>query len=105
MHNLNVGETLACERKPIHKHSQNAIAVKNKDQKVIRHVLEALALFNLFTLMHEYKIYKVSTTISGEKRKAPEGTWVPDGSIEIPCKYSLYGLVIHKTFVRDELRR
>ena len=26
--------------------------------------------------MQEWKIYKVSTTVYGEKRKAPEGTWV-----------------------------
>ena len=33
-----VGETLICEREPINKHGQNAIAVKNKDQQVIGHV-------------------------------------------------------------------
>ena len=73
MYNLNVGETLACERKPIHKHSQNAIAVKNKDQKVIRHVLEALALFNLFTLMHEYKFTKSAQPYPVRSEKLQKG--------------------------------
>ena len=44
-----VGETLIREREITNKHSQNATAVKNKDQQVIRHVLEALAS-KLFTL-------------------------------------------------------
>ena len=55
--------------------------------------------------MQEWKIYKVSATISGEKRKAPDGDWVLGGGIEIPCIYFLYGPVIHKTFVGKELRR
>ena len=52
--------------------------------------------------MQEWKIYKVSLTISNVKRKAPEGTWVLGGGIEIPCKYFLYGPVIHKKIVRKE---
>ena len=35
-------ETLICEKEPTNKHSQNAIAEKNKDQQVIVHVSEAL---------------------------------------------------------------
>ena len=83
-----VGETLICEREPIKKQSQSAITVKNKDQQVIGHVPEALAS-KLFTLMQEWQNYKVSTTISGEKREAPKGTWGLGESIEIPCKYFL----------------
>ena len=38
-----VGETLVCDREPTNKHSQNAIAVKNKGQQVPGYVPEALA--------------------------------------------------------------
>lgn len=40
--------------------SQNAIAVKNKDQKVIWDVSEALA-FKLLTLMEQWEVYRVWT--------------------------------------------
>ena len=49
------------------------------------------------------QIYKVSANISGERHKAPEEIWLLGGGIEIPCKYFLYGPVIHKTFIRNEL--
>ena len=80
------------------------IAVKNKDQQVTGHVPEALAS-KLFTLMQELKLYKISATISGEKRKTPKGTWVPGRGIEIPCKCVLFGPVIHKAFVCNEFRK
>ena len=69
---------------------------------MIGQVPEALES-KLFTLMQEWIIYKVSTTISGKKHKSTEETWVPGGGIEIPCKYFLYGPVIHKTFACNEL--
>ena len=68
------------------------------------HVPEALAS-KLFTLMQELKLYKVSAIISGEKRKAPKGTWVVGGGIEISCKRVLFGPVIHKAFVCNEFRK
>ena len=64
--------------------------LRDQDQKVIGHVPEALAFLSL-TLMKEWKVYRVNATISGEKRKAPERTWVLGGGIEIRCKYFLYG--------------
>ena len=45
--------------------------MKNKDQQVIGYIPKAVASKE-FTLMQEWKIYKVSATISGEKCKAPE---------------------------------
>ena len=98
-----VGQYLLCKMEPTNKHSQNAIAVK-KRSNVIYHVPEALA-FKLFTSMKEGKVYRVNATIPDEKRKAPEGTWVLSGGIEIPCKYFLHGLAVHETFIRNELRR
>ena len=46
----NVLSFTACEREPTNRHSQNAIAGKNKGQQMIGHVPEALAS-KLFTLM------------------------------------------------------
>ena len=59
--------------------------MKNKDQQVIGQVPEALTS-KLFTLMQEWKIYKVSATISGDKSKVPEGYWALGGSTEISYK-------------------
>ena len=28
--------------------------------------------------------------MTGEKQRAPEGTWVPGGGIELPCIYHIY---------------
>ena len=50
----------------------------------------------------EWKIYRVNATISGEKRKVAERTWVIiGGGIEIPCKYFLYGPVIKRFYVMN----
>ena len=99
-----VGEILICEREPINKHSQNAITVKGKDQQVIIHVPEGLTS-KLFTIMQKWKIYKVNATISGEKRKVPEGTWVFGGGIQISCKYFLYLPAIHKISLHIFMKR
>ena len=37
-------------------------------------------------------------------RRAPEGTWVPGGGIEIPCTYFFYGAKIHKRYVRKAIK-
>ena len=55
--------------------------------------------------MKDWEVYRVNATISGEKCKAPEGTWVLGGSIETPCKCFLHRPVVHETFIRNELRR
>ena len=62
---------------------------------IVGHLPEALAE-KLFPLMKEWKLYKVTATITGEKRRLPEGTWVLGGGIEVPCTYYLYGPKIHK---------
>ena len=70
----------------------------------VGHVPEALAE-KLFPLMKEWKLYKVTATITGEKRRAPEETWVLGGGIELPCTYYLYGPKIHKCNVRHSLKK
>ena len=66
------------------------------------YVPEALAE-KFFPLMKQWKIYEIKDIITGEKRRAPEGTWVLGGGIELPCKYYLYGPKVHKCIVRKSL--
>ena len=54
----------------------------------------------IFTLIKEWKNYRINTTIPGKIRKAREGTWVFGGGIEMPGKYFLYGTVVHRTFIQ-----
>ena len=42
--------------------------------------------------------------MSGEKRVAPEGTWVLRSGIEIPAKFYVYGAKIHKFHVRKVIK-
>ena len=43
--------------------------------------------------------------ITAEERKAPEGTWVLGGGIELPCSYFIYGNRKKKADVRGKLRK
>ena len=36
-------------------------------------------------------IERMTGEITGEERKAPEGTWVLGGGIELPCSHFIYG--------------
>lgn len=102
-HSYGVGEQFECEIEPTNLHSNNAIAVKNVDKQMVGHVPEALAE-KLQPLIKSWKIWKVTTIITGKERRAPEGTWVLGGGIELPCTYYLYGPKLHKRFVRDALK-
>ena len=42
---------------------------------VVRHVPEAL-VEKLFPLMKEWKLYKVTSTVTGEKRRTSEGNFM-----------------------------
>ena len=42
----------------------------------------------------------MKAVIDGVHRRAPEGTWIPGGGIELPCTYFLYGAKIHKRCIR-----
>ena len=53
--------------------------------------------------MKQWKIYEIKAIITGEKRRAPEGTWVLGGGIELPCTYYLYGPKVHECTVRKSL--
>ena len=77
-----------------------AIAVKEKNSnKIVGHIPKPLAKI-LYPLMKSWKVYEITCTITGQSRKAPEGTWVLGGGIELPCRYFLYGPKIRKREVR-----
>ena len=50
-------------------------------------------------------IERMTGEITGEGRKAPEGTWVLGGGIELPCSYFIYGNRKKKADVRGKLRK
>lgn len=98
-----VGDEFLCEIETTNQHSENAIAVLKGNKDVVGHVPEALAAI-LYPLIKTWKIWKVTVVITGQHRKAPEGTWVLGGGIELPCTYFLYGPKLHIRFVRDMLK-
>ena len=55
--------------------------------------------------MKEENFQRIAATITALKLKAPEGTWVICGVIELPCTYFLYGPLIHRNFVRSQLEK
>ena len=46
----------------------------------------------------------MDSEVTGDPRPAPEGKWVIDSGIEIPCKYRLYGPKSVKKEVRAVLK-
>ena len=45
--------------------------------------------------------------MTGGKRRAPEGTWVPGGGIELPCTYIyiyIYAAKTHKNYIRNKIK-
>ena len=104
-HDYFVGEELICELEFINKYSRNSIEIKSKNTNVtVGHVPEALAAI-LFPLRKAWKVYEIQAKITGKSRRAPEGTWVLGGGIEIPCQYKIIGPKIHKKYCRKELRK
>ena len=107
-----VGEVLSCTREIQNRYSQNAIAVnavtgkgernKNKLDIIVGHISEALSEV-LASFMDTFNIHSITATINGQHRRAPEGTWVPGGGIEIPCTYKIYAPKIHKKDIRNAI--
>ena len=99
-YNYTVGEDFSCAMEPSDIYSKNAIAVKEKNSnKIVGHIPEPLAKI-LYPLMKSWKVYDITCTITGQSKKAPEGTWILGGGIELPCRYFLYGSKIRKREVR-----
>ena len=70
---------------------------------MVGYISEPLARI-LFPLMKCWKISEIIVEMSGEKRVAPEGTWVLWGGIEIPAKFYVYGAKTHKFHVRKVIK-
>ena len=99
-YNYTVGEDFSCAMEPSNVYSKNAIAVKEKNSnKIVGHIPEPLAKI-LYPLMKSWKVYEITCTITGQSKKAPEGTWVLGWGIELQCRYFLYGPKIRKREVR-----
>ena len=56
-------------------------------------------------MLKDGTIERMTGEITGEERKAPEGTWVLGGGIELPCSYFIYGNRKKKADVRGKLRK
>ena len=65
--------------------------------------LEALAKI-LYPMMKVWRIIWMKAVITGGKRRAPEGTWVPGGGIELPCTYYIYAAKTHKNYIRNKIK-
>ena len=99
-YNYTVGEDFSCAMEPSNICSKNSIAVKGKNSnEIVGHIPEPLAKI-LYPLMKSWKVYEITCTITGQSKKAPEGTWVLGGGIKLPCRYFLYGSKIRKREVR-----
>lgn len=97
-----IGDKFACQPEPHNRHSknQNAITViksklKESEQEkakdnIICHVPNALAQ-NTCPFLKDGTVTSMTSEITAEARKAPEGTWVLGGGIELPCVYYLFG--------------
>ena len=88
-----------------HSKGKNAIIVKKPDEDaVLGHVPDALSQI-ICPMLKDGTIERMTGEITGEERKAPEGTWVLGGGIELPCSYFIYGNRKKKADVRGKLRK
>ena len=100
-YNYTVGEDFSCAMEPSNIYSKNAIPVKEKNSnKIVGHILEPLA--KIYPLMKSWKVYEIMCTIAGQSKKAPEGTWVLGGGIELSCRYFLYGKREVRKCIKDK---
>ena len=90
-----VGEELECLREPENEFSKHATSVnteetqRNEQKRIVGHMPDALSEM-VFKLLSEWEVLNITIEITGKHRRAPVGTWVPGGGIEIPCTYFLY---------------
>ena len=102
-----IGDNFVCSPEPDNRHSKgkSAIIVKKPDEDVVLgHVLDALSQI-ICPMLKDGTIERMTVKITGEERKAPEGTWVLGGAIELPCSCFIYGNRKEKADVRGKLRK
>ena len=98
-----IGDNFVCSPEQDNRHSKgkNAIIVKKSDKDtVLGHVPDAFSQI-IYPMLKDGTIER----ITGEERKAPEGTWVLGGGIELPCSYFIYGNRKSKADLRRKLRK
>ena len=98
-----VGEIVNCSIETDNEYSENAITVFSSSKKMVGNIPEPLAEI-LFPLMKCWKMLEIKVEILGEKRAAPEGTWVLGGVIQIPAIFYIYGARTHKLYVRKAIK-
>ena len=80
-----------CLRDDNNKYSNNAIKVLSKVEKKKKESCIGKTVPEVFGQnFASWRILSMEAVINGEKRRVPEGTWVPGGGIELPCTYSIY---------------
>ena len=71
--------------------AQKTCSLKDKQRmSIIGHISKTLIKVG-HRLMSAWKILQVIVKFDGKRRGALEGTWLPDGRIEIPCFYFFIG--------------
>ena len=83
--NYTIGDNFVCSPEPDNRHSKgkNAIIVKKPDEDALSQIVCPMS--------KDGTIERMTGEITGEERKAPEGTWVLGGGIELPCSHFIYG--------------
>ena len=72
-------------REPEHRHRKHVHPkTNNQRMSIIGHISKTLIKVG-HRLMWAWKIMQVIVKFDGKHRGALEGTWLPDGRIEIPC--------------------
>ena len=66
------------------------------------HIPESL-IEVLAPLMDCWTIIRITAVIDAEHRRAPVGTRIPGGGIEIPCTYKIYSAKINKRTIRRNI--
>ncbi len=98
-----IGDEFRCHREAINRHSEAAIVVRSSSDRVMGHIPDRLARI-LSPMLGDGHIRKITGTVTGPARSAPEGVWRIGGGIELPCQYVLYGFKKHRAEVRRCLR-
>ena len=97
------GDTFYCAREPHNPQSEAAIVVKfDRDDHVIGHVPDRFATI-LALLLDGCIVTRITGTVTGPQRSAPDGIWTVGGGIELPCEYVLHGAKKHRSSVRTTL--
>ena len=83
---------------------KKGIIVKTKEGDTVGHVPDLLA-HALPSEISGGNIVSTEAIVTGEPRRAPEGTRVIGGGIETPCKYLIYADKKLKSKIRTKLRK